>query len=68
MHLRVFDLRIVKNEEWSKWRRSECFSPSASFLHDVISNVLLVCDLLLCRSKRALKVVFSVHNSGLKVA
>jgi len=41
---------------------------SASLLHEVISNLLLVWDLLLCRSKRALKVVFSAHKSGLKVA
>lgn len=45
------------------------FLSSAFLLQEVISSdLLLVWDLLLCRSRIALKVVFSVHNFGLKVA
>lgn len=30
MNLGIFDLRIVKNKGWSRWRRPECFSPLPS--------------------------------------
>lgn len=69
MNSGMFDLRIDKNKEWSRWRRSRVFLSSAFLLQEVISSdLLLVWDLLLCRSRIALKVVFSVHNFGLKVA